>query len=100
MVRQVGKDAFMEMLDDAMPLSRFFFENLLKTHNVGTPEGKIALKKAAMPLIESTLGDDQKQMLLEELAKHTDADEEDWARRQQIAELKNKERARKASAHP
>ena len=71
MVRQVGKDAFMEMLDNAMPLSRFFFENLLKTHNVGTPEGKIALKKAAMPLIESTLGDDQKQMLLEELAKHT-----------------------------
>jgi len=71
MVRQVGKDAFMEMLNDAMPLSRFFFENLLKTHNVGTPEGKIALKKAAMPLIESTLGDDQKQMLLEELAKHT-----------------------------
>lgn len=71
MVRQVGKDAFMEMLDDAMPLSRFFFENLLKTHNVGTPEGKIALKKAAMPLIESTLGEDQKQMLLEELANHT-----------------------------
>ena len=66
MVRQVGKDAFMEMLDDAMPLSRFFFENLLKTHNVGTPEGKIALKKAAMPLIESTVGEDQKQMLLEE----------------------------------
>jgi len=67
MVRQVGKDAFMEMLDDAMPLSRFFFENLLKTHNVGTPEGKIALKKAAMPLIESTLGDDQKQMLHKKL---------------------------------
>ena len=71
MVRQVGKEAFMEMLDSAMPLSRFFFENLLRTHNVGTPEGKIALKKAAMPLIESTLGEDQKQMLLEELAKHT-----------------------------
>ena len=71
MVRQVGKEAFMEMLDSAMPLSRFFFENLLKTHNVGTPEGKIALKKAAMPVIESTLGEDQKQMLLEELAKHT-----------------------------
>ncbi len=71
MVRQVGKEGFMSMLDEAMPLSRFFFENLLKTHNVGTPEGKIALKKAAMPLIESTLGEDQKQMLLEELAKHT-----------------------------
>lgn len=71
MVRQVGKDTFLGMLNEAMPLSRFFFENLLKSHNVGTPEGKIALKKAAMPLIESTLGADQKNMLLEELAKHT-----------------------------
>ena len=71
MVRQVGKEAFMTMLDSAMPLSRFFFENLLKTHNVGTPEGKRALKDAALPLIEGVLGDDQKQMLLEELAKHT-----------------------------
>ncbi|WP_420934987.1 DNA primase [Alteromonas sp. A081] len=71
MVRQVGKDAFLALLNDAVPLSRFFFENLLKSHNVGTPEGKIALKKAAMPLIESTLGVDQKNMLLEELAKHT-----------------------------
>ncbi len=71
MVRQVGKEAFMTMLDSAMPLSRFFFENLLKTHNVGTHEGKRALKNAALPLIEGVLGDDQKQMLLEELAKHT-----------------------------
>ncbi|MAB93891.1 MAG: DNA primase [Alteromonas sp.] len=71
MVRQVGKEAFMTKLDSAMPLSRFFFENLLKTHNVGTPEGKRALKNAALPLIEGVLGDDQKQMLLEELAKHT-----------------------------
>ncbi|WP_334063547.1 DNA primase [Alteromonas genovensis] len=71
MVRQVGKDTFLGMLNEAMPLSRFFFENLLKSHNVGTPEGKIALKKAAMPLIESTFGADQKNMLLEELAKHT-----------------------------
>lgn len=71
MVRQIGKDAFLDMLNGAMPLSRFFFENLLKSHNVGTAEGKIALKKAAMPLIESTLGAEQKNMLLEELAKHT-----------------------------
>jgi DNA primase len=71
MVRKVGKDDFLALLDNAMPLSRFFFENLLKTHSIGTAEGKIALKKAAMPLIESTLGQDQKQMLLEELAKHT-----------------------------
>lgn len=71
MVRKVGKDAFMTMLDEAMPLSRFFFENQLKKHKIGTPEGKIALRKAAMPLIDSVLGSEQKQMLLEELAKHT-----------------------------
>jgi len=71
MVRKVGKDAFMTMVEDAMPLSRFFFDNLLKNHNIGTPEGKLALKKSAMPLIDATLGDDQKQMLLEELAKYT-----------------------------
>lgn len=71
MVRKIGKQAFLSMLNEAMPLSRFFFDNLIKTHNVGTAEGKLALKKAAMPLINSTMGDDQKQMLLEELAKHT-----------------------------
>ena len=71
MVRKAGKEAFMAMIDDAMPLSRFFFDNLLKTHNVGTAEGKLALKKSAMPLIDSLAGEEQKQMLLEQLAKYT-----------------------------
>ncbi len=70
MVRQTGKDTFMALLDDAMPLSRFFFESLLKQHEVGTPEGKVALKAAAQPLIDLVLGDSQKAMLQEELAKH------------------------------
>ena len=70
MVRQTGKDTFMALLDDAMPLSRFFFESLLKQHEVGTPEGKVALKAAAQPLIDQVLGDSQKAMLQEELAKH------------------------------
>lgn len=71
MVRQIGKDAFMDLLDTAMPLSRFFFESLLKQHKVGTPEGKQALKAAAQPLIDQVLGDSQRAMLAEELAKHT-----------------------------
>ena len=71
MVRKAGKEAFMAMIDDAMPLSRFFFDNLLKTHNVGTAEGKLALKKSAMPLIERLPGEEQKQMLLEQLARYT-----------------------------
>ena len=71
MVRKIGSQAFVELTDEALPLSRFFFESLLKTHEVGTPEGKMALKAAAQPLIDSVLGDNQKLLLQEELAKHT-----------------------------
>lgn len=72
MVRKVGADSLLAMLtEDALPLSRFFFETLLKEHEVGTPEGKLALKAAAQPLIDSVLGESQRAMLAEELAKHT-----------------------------
>lgn len=71
MVRQIGTDAFMALTDEAMPLSRFFFDSLLKAQNVGSPEGKLALKQAAQPLIEQVLGDSQRDMLQSELAKMT-----------------------------
>ena len=71
MIRQIGQDGFNELITQAMPLSRFFFEHLLKEHNPGTPEGKVALKNAARPLIEQVLGEQQKAMLEEELSKYT-----------------------------
>ena len=72
MVRSVGAEPLLTMLDkEALPLSRFFFETLLKTHESGTPEGKLALKTAAQPLIDSVAGENQRAMLAEELAKHT-----------------------------
>ncbi|WP_137165844.1 DNA primase [Salinimonas lutimaris] len=70
MVRRVGPESFIQLTDKALPLSRFFFESLLKAHEVGTPEGKMALKAAAQPLIDQVLGDNQKALLQEELAKH------------------------------
>ena len=70
MVRKVGKEAFESLIADAAPLSRFFFDTLLKQHPVGTPEGKVALKSAAQPLIDQVAGEQQKQMLQEELSKH------------------------------
>ncbi|QJR80312.1 DNA primase [Alteromonas pelagimontana] len=70
MVRQIGANAFLALTDEAQPLSRFFFETLLKHHEVGSPEGKMALKAAAQPLIDQVLGDNQRNMLQEELAKH------------------------------
>lgn len=71
MVRKVGQDGFVDLVKQAMPLSQFFFDALLKEHNVGTPEGRMALKSAAQPLIEQVDGDEQRLMLEEELAKHT-----------------------------
>ncbi|AXR05396.1 DNA primase [Salinimonas sediminis] len=71
MVRKVGAEAFMALTNQALPLSRFFFESLLKAHEAGTPEGKMALKAAATPLIDTVLGENQKLLLREELAKHT-----------------------------
>ena len=70
MVRQIGQEAFEETVARATPLSTFFFDALLKQHSVGTPEGKIALKSAAQPLIDQVAGEQQKLMLSEELSKH------------------------------
>ncbi|AWL11092.1 DNA primase [Saliniradius amylolyticus] len=71
MVRQQGKDAFESSLDQAMPLSKFFFQHLLKTHNPGSAEGKAALKAAAKPLIQQIAGDNLRQLLEQELSRYT-----------------------------
>lgn len=52
MVRKIGKDEFESLLNKAVPLSKFFFDNLLQRHLVSSNEGKAALKAEAMPLIE------------------------------------------------
>ena len=71
MVRQEGTVAFRERLNEAKPLSQFFFEQLLNTHSVGTAEGKAALKAQATPMIEQIPGENQKTMMLEVLSQHT-----------------------------
>jgi DNA primase len=69
MVRQIGKDALEEQFANAMPLSKFLFENLLQRHNVASVEGKAALRAEAEPLIASVAGDIQKEILQGELSK-------------------------------
>jgi DNA primase len=71
MVRQEGTEAFKQRLETAMPLSQFFFDHMLKTHQVGTAEGKAALKAQASPMISQIPGENQKALLLEELSRHT-----------------------------
>ncbi|GEA12383.1 DNA primase [Alteromonas sp. KUL49] len=93
MVRKSGTEGFQQLVEnEALPLSRFFFEHLLKQHNIGSAEGKMALKNAANQLIDTVLGDGQRQMLLEELAKHTG--EYDRFKLQQDISLANEQSAK------
>ena len=71
LVRKIGKDSFEEKLkNDAVPLSKFFFDNLLQRHHVGSIEGKAALKTQAMPLIDQIAGDNIREILLSNLSNY------------------------------
>jgi len=69
MVRKIGKEAFENLLSRAVPLSKFFFDNLLQRHSIASNEGKAALKSEAMPLIEKIQGDTQRELLMFDLSK-------------------------------
>lgn len=69
MVRQIGREAFEALFQDALPLSKFFFDNLLKQHDISSIEGKAALKAQAKPLIDKIVAPNQKDMLRAELAR-------------------------------
>lgn len=72
LVRQTGKDDFEKLLDqDAVPLSRFFFDNLLQRHDVGNSEGKASLVKEAQEYIDLVKAENLAQLLQEELRKRT-----------------------------
>jgi DNA primase len=71
LVRKIGKDAFEKKLsNDSVPLSKFFFDNLLQRHHVGSIEGKAALKSEAMPLIGQIVGDNIREILLSNLSNY------------------------------
>ncbi len=51
MVRKEGKQAFETRLNDAMPLSQFLFDKLLKEIDTDSMDGKARLAKNAKPLL-------------------------------------------------
>lgn len=71
MVRKVGKDVFESELNQAVPVSKFFFDNLSQRFDLGSTEGKAALKATAMPLIAQIIGDNQRDLLTQALTKIT-----------------------------
>ncbi|KGY08316.1 DNA primase [Vibrio sinaloensis] len=67
-VRKFGKQAFEQQIDQATPLSSYLFDNLIEIHrlNLGTNEGKSALRAHASALIDK-IPDPYFQELLEKL---------------------------------
>ncbi|MCV2883348.1 DNA primase [Aestuariibacter sp. AA17] len=67
LIRKIGREAFEQTLDNAVPLSEFFFENLTQRHHIGTQEGKAALRQEALGYIEQIKADNLSALLQEEL---------------------------------
>lgn len=67
-IRENGKEAFEQLVQNATPLSTYLFENLIELHqlNLGTNEGKSALRAHASTMINK-IPDSYFQELLEKL---------------------------------
>ncbi|WP_425666333.1 DNA primase [Vibrio tubiashii] len=67
-VRKFGKEAFEQQIEQATPLSSYLFDNLIEIHNLnlGSNEGKSALRAHASALIDK-IPDPYFQELLEKL---------------------------------
>ncbi|OAJ95344.1 DNA primase [Vibrio bivalvicida] len=67
-VRKFGKEAFEQQIEHATPLSSYLFDNLIEIHNLnlGSHEGKSALRAHASALIDK-IPDPYFQELLEKL---------------------------------
>lgn len=71
LVRNLGKEAFNAYLDDALPLSQFFFNQLSQNLSLETPDGRARLASLATPLLEKLPMGVFRTLMLDELAKKT-----------------------------
>ena len=71
MVRQLGKQAFIEQVDGALPLSEFLFEQLSDGIDDSTADGKARLSKVCAPQINRIPQGVFRQLMREELSRRT-----------------------------
>ncbi|MDF2180070.1 DNA primase [Aliiglaciecola sp. CAU 1673] len=95
MVRKLGKEGFEQKLAEAKPLSSFFFDSLLSQHNIGSTEGKAALKAQALPLIRQIEGEHQRNLLEQELSKYT-GEFEQQRRKQDLEQVNSRGKMQRA----
>ncbi|WKV52546.1 DNA primase [Dickeya fangzhongdai] len=67
LVRQEGKAAFEQRIEQAMPLSAFLFDSLLRQVDMSTPDGRAKLSTLALPLIGQVPGETLRLYLRQQL---------------------------------
>lgn len=67
LVRQEGKGAFEQRIEQAMPLSAFLFDTLLQQVDMSTPDGRTKLSTLALPLIGKVPGETLRLYLRQQL---------------------------------
>ncbi|MEE8731096.1 MAG: DNA primase [Rahnella inusitata] len=67
LVRQEGKEAFEQRMEQAMPLSTFLFDSLMPQVDLSSPDGRTKLSMLALPLIRQVPGETLRMYLRQQL---------------------------------
>lgn len=67
LVRKIGKKAFEQRIEQALPMSAFLFETLIPQVDMSSPEGRAKLSSLALPLIGQVPGETLRLYLLQQL---------------------------------
>ncbi|MDP2560746.1 DNA primase [Psychrobium sp. 1_MG-2023] len=70
MIRQLGEQEFVALVDQAMPLSQFLFDNLISQVEMDSEDGRSKLANLALPMVNSISDGVFQQMMKEKLAKY------------------------------
>ena len=70
MIRQLGEDAFIALVNKATPLSQFMFDSLIAQVEMDSEDGRSKLANLALPMVNSISDGVFAQMMKEKLAKY------------------------------
>jgi len=74
MIRKLGEEDFVALVDEAIPLSQFMFENLISQVEMDSEDGRSKLANLALPMVNSISDGVFQQMMKDKLAKYLGLD--------------------------
>lgn len=70
LIRKEGQQAFEQILDEAMPLSKFLFEQLMTQVDMSSSEGRTSFAESFIPLLEKLPDSKLKDAILNDVASN------------------------------